>query len=73
MAEAGYGRPSEILNGRLGDLALDCEVWKVATEIGNRIAAAREKNPKTGEREVLIKLQRDAAAERAYEAKHGRT
>jgi hypothetical protein len=71
MAEAGYGRPSDLLTGKLGDLALDMEVFTAAGKIRAAIARAMEDHPKDGEKMVLAKLKRDADAERLYEERHG--
>jgi hypothetical protein len=69
MAKAYGQRPSELLAGRLGDLAMDLEVFGVGVGLENamqRAAAENPKNPNAAQL-VLRELTRNAAAERRYE------
>ena len=71
MSEKYGQRPSDFLLGRLGDFALDAEVFRVGVGIENAMASAAEQG-KDGPKLVLLKLQRDAAIDRrAEERKRG--
>lgn len=63
MSSAYGTRPSELLSGPLGELALDCDVWSVAIAIENRLAGAKDG---TERRAIMSHLIRNAEAERLY-------
>lgn len=62
-----YGcRPSAIEQGLAADFIFDIAVWNAAVPI----LGAIEKDPGKGDG-VLVKLRRDAEAERIYRERHG--
>ena len=67
MAEKYGKRPSDLLRGPLGDLALDATVFGVACDYEKRLGKASESDPKNGAKLVAMQMEREALAERRYQ------